>query len=202
MAAWAMVAVPAVGTALGLFRYTQINRRRIDRLEAQLEALSEAERIIARAHGHRDRNHLKLLGLIPVGWLIGPRARLAVASATSAAVLGVGFTASDTPLHQDPATPPAAAESSEDNPAVVDTPVRAHGVFPAPSVPPTSTTTTSAEASPPAPSADQTGPVQPQATPATSVPVPSTTTTTTTVLELPRPCLNHVPAFVPLCAAN
>jgi len=192
----AILAVFVAASAVVGAQTVRANRRRIDELEATLHELGEAERIVARANGRRDRSHLKLLGLVPLAWLArSSHVRMAAATAASAVVIGVGFTAPDPPHNPLPKlsqVPPAGAMEMEEVPVHPQLPADA-------SASPTTTTsmTVSAAALPPAPAAD----VEPSSAPAAPSVAPSSSTTTTTTLlpvelppvtlpPLPRQCLN------------
>jgi hypothetical protein len=193
-------------------RNRELEARLADRTEIKAAIIRARNRPPGRKRNRDDRPPLRLVALIPLAWLArSSYSRAAAVAGVSAALIGAGFTAPDSPVHPMKPTAPAAAESLG-NPAVVDTPVRARGVPPSPLVPPAPTPTTTmmitAEvvARPPAASAVVEPDPAPSGAPTATVPDPSTTTTlpdvTTTTVEVPRPCRNPVPTVtVPLCAS-
>jgi hypothetical protein len=204
--AGAAVAILVAGMVLGL---AWRNRgRRIVALEHELDDVYQAQQILERARVRKDRKHLHLLA-IPLAWLAGKlqgsTVRLAAATAVSAVVTTGSFIGVEAPVHPPRSvTPPAGAETTVPQPA--------HGTPPGLQYPTTTgspTTTTSltvaAEASLPPASSAVVGveSVSPAESPPSTMPTPptSTTTTSTTVLEVqvPRVCINPVPADLPPC---
>jgi hypothetical protein len=181
-------------------------RRRIRRLETELDEVYQAQQILQRARDRKHRSHLHLLVVPPLAWLAGKMAssgaRLAAASAVSVGVTGASLLAVDD-THQPIRPPPADAETTVPNTDIPDGRHRSDEVSSATSIPPSvSSTVPAAAPQPPASAAAASqGSVSPDA-PETSTPDSTTTTiTTTTLVELPAPpeivpCLN--PQGIPL----
>jgi hypothetical protein len=183
-------------------------RRRIRRLETELDEVYQAQQILQRARDRKHRSHLHLLVVPPLAWLAGKMAssgaRLAAASAVSVGVTGASLLAVDD-THQPILSPPADAETTVPNTDIPDGRHRSDEVSSATSIPPSVSSTVPAAAPQPPASAAGLG-SEPLVPPSATAPTSTTTTspslastTTSTVLLPPLeilPCLN--PQGVPL----
>jgi hypothetical protein len=204
----AAIAAVIVILAAATVAVVVVYRRRVGRLQRELDEMYQAQHILERARDRKHRKHLHLLVIAPLAWLAGKvgssGARLAVAGGVSAGVMSGAMLTGD--IHEPTVLPPPAdAETS--------TPIDGNDqVSSATSTALASPTDSPAVASSPDPAAATRPGLTLPAAPSVEASTPDTTTTTTTsppdpgtttTVEIPAPlevvaCLNPQGLPVPV----